>query len=50
MESVFAFPEPFLVDTRKMASSQHGRLDSGAQMAKFRLIFGFSPEADEKPD
>lgn len=46
---MFAFPEPLLVDSWEMAGSQRGRLDCGAQMAKFRLIFGFSPKADKEP-
>lgn len=38
-----------IVDSWRVASSQCGRLDCGAQMAKFRLIFGFSPKADKEP-
>lgn len=48
-DTMFAFPELLLVDSKKMASSQCGHLDSGAQIAKFRLIFVFSPEANKEP-
>lgn len=49
-KTMFAFPGPLLIDSRKMADSQRGCLDSSVQMVKFRLIFGFSPEADKEPD
>lgn len=49
-EAMFAFPGLLPIDSRKMADSQCGRLDSRAQMVKFRLIFGFSPEDDREPD
>ena len=49
-KTMFAFPGLLLIDSRKMAGSQRGRLDSSVQMVKFRLIFGFSPEADKEPD
>lgn len=49
-KTMFAFPGLLLIDSRKMAGSQRGRFDSSVQMVKFRLIFGFSPEADKEPD
>lgn len=49
-KTMFAFPGPLLIDSRKVAGSQHGHLDSSIQMVKFRLIFGFSPDADKEPD
>lgn len=50
-KTMFAFPGPLLIiDSRKMAGSQRGRFDSSVQMVKFRLIFGFSPDADKEPD
>lgn len=49
-KTMFAFPGPLLIDSRKMADCKRGCLDSSVQMVKFRLIFGFSPEADKEPD